>query len=453
MSSTPFTRRRERYQPAVSPMLRLGTLTEESPDGTTVYQTIPFEYPSAPLTYRQATWDSIHKGPPYKDGGDFASVKIEMDANSIKGQGTYKEPTSHNGPHVPKIWKYVGGFNRPIFGWETSMLPSYMAIGTESPYDSGFIQSVEDIGAEAYDRLRPRLEKAGGSVFLAEARDLPRMLETTAANFNLGWKSLGGNTSTPYMSGSKRASDNFLNHQFGWVPFISDLIKFDKVYRNSKDYIARITRENGTWVRKARSIDQTESQVVVRTGDQGGIPWRFEFLSMCDPVILPGGNYWHYRYTQVLRTSTRTWATGSFKYYRPEFDDTLADFESAWNRTYRLLTVYGVRVNPSVLYQMCPWSWLVDWFTNIGAIIDRAVQWATDAVVSRWMFLMHSTTTTLDHIVTVNWKSGSRSMVWQNKIYTKLRQQASTPYSFSLGGPLTARQLAILSALGISRKG
>lgn len=450
MSSTPFTRKRERFEPAVKNTISLGVLREKHLVTGQVFQTIPFNYVSIPIKSREVTWDSTHQGPPYKDGGDFCTIKIGLDANSVKGGGIYREPTSHSGPVSQKIWEYSGGFCRPALGWESALVPSYMALGTDNPYDSGFVTTLDDLGDEAYDRLRPRVEVGGAAVFLAEARDFPKMLRTSAGLFHQSWKLYGGAGNTPYMAGAKGAADQFLNHHFGWAPFLGDLMKFDKIFQASHEYINRIKRMNGLWVRKERLLDQTSTHELIRSGLDGGIPWRSEFNSMCN-VGTDGGGPWTYRYTQRVRTNTRTWATGSFQYYRPEFDATDIDnFMSVWNTVYRHLTVYGLRVNPSVIWKITPWSWLIDWFTNIGKIIDRAVSWASDSVVSRWMFLMKQTTSSLEHSVTVNWKSGPRTMSWSNDISTKQRQGASSSYGFSLANPLTGRQLAILAAIGLS---
>lgn len=450
MSSTPATRTRERTTPAVKNTVSLGVLREKHKVTGQVFQTIPISYVATPISYREVTHDSIHKGPPYTDGGDFLNVKIELDANSVKGSGIYREPTSHSGPVSQKIWEYSGGFCRPTFTWETDLMPSYMAAGSDPYGYGGEFGSLKDLGEEAYNRLKPKLEIAGASVFLGEARDLPKMIRTTAGLFHQRYKAYGGIEDMPYMAGAKDVSSHFLNHNFAWLPFLNDLKNFNKLFQDSYAYLLRIKQANGVWLRKERLLDQTESFTTIRSGLNGGIPWRPEFNSMCDSPSGTGNDF--YRYTQTMRTFTHTWATGSFKYYRPEFDSTDIDkFMSVWNTVYRLVTVYGLRVNPSVIWKLTPWSWLIDWFTNIGSIIDRATAWSQDSVVSRWMFLMKQTTSSLDHVVTVHWKSGSRTMAWTNKQSSKLREGASSSYGFSLANPLTGRQIAILAALGISR--
>jgi hypothetical protein len=53
--------------------------------------------------------------------------------------------------------------------------------------------------------------------------------------------------------------------------------------------------------------------------------------------------------------------------------------------------------------------------------------------------------------VDVNWRSGLKTMSWERVINLKQRADADNPFSFHLSGSLSAKQIAIMSALGISR--
>jgi hypothetical protein len=294
------------------------------------------------------------------------------------------------------------------------------------------------------------MEEAGASVAIYELRDLAGMLKTSAAFFKGRWESLGGNRFFKTMAGSpKEASDHFLNHQFGWVPFISDLQKMYAVWQQHNEILTRKAKENGIWIKRSRTISKSDSFVHSHAGGSIGIPWRSEFNAMCD--AFPGTSDF-YRMVQATSVNTRIWAQGEFTYYRPEFDINRSDYESNWQEANRLLTLFGARINPSVLWKVTPWTWLIDWFLGFGAWLDRLQSFGLDGVASKYMYVMQHSVQETQHIIDVNWKTGVSTFSWSNIIDSKQREEADSPFSYSLPvGGLSPKQLAILAALGISR--
>ena len=448
MSSASFGRRRERETPAKLSLVPIGILRKKHSTTGQLLQSIPISSGSWPITSKQVTWDSIHKGPPYLTGGPFASIKILVDANSVLGVGFHRAPagTAGGGAH----WEYTGGFARPLMSWETLTLNSYRNLNVENPYDTNLLESNASLGPSAYDKLRPRMEEAGASVFIAELRDLAGMLRTSAGFFKGRWEGLGGNRFLKTMAGSpKEAADHFLNHQFGWVPFISDLQKFYAVWQEQNAILKRKAEENGIWIERTRTISKSEAYTVTHSGLSGGIPWRNEFNAMCN--AFPGTSAF-YKYAQIETITSKIWATGKFTYYRPEFDINRTDYESNWMEAQRLLTLYGVRVNPSVLWKVTPWTWLIDWFAGFGAWLDRLQSFGLDGVASQYMYIMKRSSIRTQHVVDVNWINGPSTFIWTNSVESKQREEADNPFSYALPvGGLSPKQLAIMAALGLSR--
>jgi hypothetical protein len=145
---------------------------------------------------------------------------------------------------------------------------------------------------------------------------------------------------------------------------------------------------------------------------------------------------------------------GEFTYYRPEFDATRSDYESNWKEAMRLVSIYGARINPSFLWKITPWTWLFDWFAGFGTYLDRIQSYFLDGVVSKYMYIMEHSTKESLHTIDVNWKTGVSTFSWSNVVETKQRELAESPFSYSLPvGGLSPKQLAILTALGLSRLG
>jgi hypothetical protein len=400
----------------------------------------------------QRTHDSVHSGPPYTEGGEFQSVKISLPQEEVKGVVNVKQrPDLTDGS---TYLNYVGGFV-PNFGGTDNLyegLYSTSGIFFVPNFVDPIFPQWKTSGSSAYNRLKPRLEKAGLGVALREARDIPGMLRQTAKGFHDLWKTMGGDINAPFMK-PKSLADNFLNEQFGWVPFLSDIGKIAKVYQNSKRYIDETTRNNGLWVKKRATlvdsftVTPVTSGVAIATPSASTAP--FDFL--CRKRLVKG-SLQNAVYQITEEELLHEWATGSFLSYRPEFDVLRDDYSSAWNSIQRQMTLYGVRITPSNIYKATPWTWLADWFSNTGDQVDLFNDLIVDSIVSRKLYRMRHRTRRLALNQTIFFHTGDVNVEWGRISEIKQRLGATTPYGFDLSWDnLTPRQGAILAALGLSR--
>jgi hypothetical protein len=145
--------------------------------------------------------------------------------------------------------------------------------------------------------------------------------------------------------------------------------------------------------------------------------------------------------------------SGSFKYYRPEFDPDLPDYSSAWNAIQRQLTMYGARITPSNIYRATPWTWLIDWFSDFGSVVDRITDWAWDSILCKYLYLMRTDYRRVTLTQVLPFRTGDVVLSFQRETNAKIRRGSDSPYGFGLSwNNLSSRQLAILAALGVSRK-
>jgi hypothetical protein len=446
---------RTRDRSVRGPITSFGTYREIYPWGdVALTQVIPAHEDTASLDYIR-TWDSTNPGPPYSSGGAFTSLRVLRPIRDRKGGGTHILLPSAETANMKCVFQSLG-FALPDTSHDNmpDISELFQTPGIEPPVSTTLIPTMVPYLAGAYDSIRPKLNKAGLAVFLAEARDIPKMLRTSAEGFHDVWKSIGGKADTPFMQ-PKKLADHFINHNFGWVPFLNDVKQLADTYDKSNVYIDQITKDNGQWVKRSRKIRHTETRDKIYAGNWIGcqpndfVLWKF-FKNPCfDSNGNPAQNGYFDIYDSVV---TDVWAEGSFKYYRPEFDDSLRSHHGAFMAARRLSTLYGLNVNPSVMWKAYPWTWAVDWFANVGSVIDRASSWALDGMVSQYAFaMMHQKhEITSEHLL--NWKSGAQVLTWTRVLESKQRQAAS-PYGFGLvTDDLSPRQLAILAALGISRK-
>lgn len=416
---------------------------------------------SGPFIDHEMTWDRVNPGPPYRDGGSFSNLKVFLDPYTVQARGTYMP--YNVGPSSGHQLAYVGGFSNPLFNGDLTPLSSYMTIGeTGNPFAGFLLPDITGLGPEAYRRMRPQLEIAGASQFLGEARDIPRMLKTTAKGFHGLWKELGdtelrdprihirGRKARDELRMTKTAGDQFINSQFGWVPFVNDLINFDKVVQDSNKYVARISEKNGQWDKRHTVLSETTSTDTL--WDAGGMGvWpagqNVSYLFRRDGT---GSQVLPWIWTTV-ETTQRLWASGQFKYYRPEFDSNLSGYNSAWSNVQRHLMLLGARINPSVLYKITPWSWLADWMTTLGTNIDNATARMYDSSLSRNLFIMAHSQKRIKFTQMLPFVNGSQHLTWYRNVESKLRREGG-PYGLGWSSNnLSARQIAILTALGIAR--
>jgi hypothetical protein len=414
--------------------------------GNTTQPWTPFQYRvcDSPLLWNmlEYTTDEIHSGPPYIVGGPFTSLKYKIDPFHFVGQGygTYMRSDF--------LWKYVGVLGPPAANdwayYGTSEFDfAAKPVATLLSETSSNIPSMAGLGDKAWSRTKPKLEQADGFVFLREGKEIPKMLKTSAKLFHETWKESGGSQRSWIMN-PRKVSDHFLNHQFGWMPFIRDLRKFDNVIQNSGKIMKDLTSRNGQWTRQRATLKSETTNTYL--GQRAG-------------CFTTGQSFTGSQYTYPPYSTTewskevveKTTAVGSFKYYRPEFDATNEKYFSAWNTAMRYVTIGGFRVSPSNLYKSTPWTWAIDWMSNVGDHVDYLSDIWMDSLANKYLYVMQHKTSTLRIKTKIPGIGGSQSFEWSRSIESKQRAEGNSPYGFNLSGSLTPRQLAIATALGVTR--
>jgi len=106
----------------------------------------------------------------------------------------------------------------------------------------------------------------------------------------------------------------------------------------------------------------------------------------------------------------------------------------------------GLTVDPLTLYELMPWSWLIDWFSNLGNIV-KATRNIIPASHSTPTIMRHTLSTAKQNRVTFTHPSISISPV-SCVAEQKLRQSSVASLSAHFG-MLEANQMSILASLSI----
>lgn len=235
-----------------------------------------------------------------------------------------------------------------------------------------------------------------------------------------------------------------LNYQFGWLPIISDLKAIARVVVDHELMLRQLERDSGRNVRRGHNF---EPLVDVTHQEWAGSACLQQGLG---PIFLDALTHGGTKLIQIDRRETKIWFSGAYTYHLQERDQ-IAKLEA--ERTFQQAQyLLGLELTPEVLWELAPWSWLSDWYGNIGTNMSLATRFQNDGLVLRYGYLMVETTHQRERFaegVALNGHTVPCSITV--KTTTKSRRKA-TPYGFALNPTsFTGRQWAILGALGMTK--
>lgn len=372
--------------------------------------------------------DELHPGPPYLTGGGLSIIHWDNWKYDLRHVGSYISP---NGKY-----RYDGGFlcSGPgvLTPYTTAFGNSFWDNTQHTAYDVALSN-----GATGWNRARPGQPTAGLAQFLGEAKDLPRMLRTTARGFKDAWNSVFGRK----VPSTRDYAEQWLNHQFGWLPFVSDVRRLYNTYKNLDKEIARVKTNNGKWLRRRCSLSGGEETTALSYSNvTSHRPVLNTYYSLGIPFDQIGST------TVNARTVTTNWFEGCFRYFIPDIDS------PEWEKR-AVYSLFGLRPNASLIWELTPWSWLADWFTNIGDVISNLDNNLAENLVAKYAYSMTTREQYVDVSSTYNTNIFSLSDTWSYGVTTKGRAAVGPFGVASSWDSLSPRQWSILSALGISRLG
>lgn len=287
------------------------------------------------------------------------------------------------------------------------------------------------LGATAISRCKPTNPVANLSVALAELyrEGLPHAPGVST------WKER--------TNVARGASSEYLNTVFGWAPLVSDIKDVAKAMSTQDKVWRQYQRDSGKVVRRGYGFPTEKTTEVIRT------------LTNVTPY--PGGNAF---ITKSLGTMTQTrttvrdrWFSGAFTYYLPKAGGN-GSFGKWFTALQKARVVYGLTLDPEVVWNLTPWSWAADWFLNTGDVISNVSDLITDGLVMRYGYVMEHVVE-YDEYSLVGYRPYRGSLNHDLRFTivreTKQRLRAS-PYGFGLTWEsFSPKQLAILAALGINK--
>jgi hypothetical protein len=321
---------------------------------------------------------------------------------------------------------------------------------------------MEEVGYSNFDRQygdkneSHMTEKGATAVSLCAPTNPASQLGTTLAEtFREGVPSLPGiqlwRDKTKFLKG---LGSEYLNYQFGWAPLQDEVHSVVNAARHHRDILNQYHRGEGSDTHRRFEFSlQREENNVVHEGPKPSLPGsRYYF----------GDGVFPERVISLVR-ETKCWFEGAFTYALPSSTD-------SWRKALGFGSdadeLFGIAVSPDVLWELTPWSWAVDWFSNAGDVINNVTNFGLAGLVMRYGYVMEESiervtaTTGPFECVTTDRENPSLDNLYGTvatasasgyETVTKRRLPAN-PFGFGISWQgLSPTQLAITAALGITR--
>jgi hypothetical protein len=114
----------------------------------------------------------------------------------------------------------------------------------------------------------------------------------------------------------------------------------------------------------------------------------------------------------------------------------------------------GTRITPSVLWELTPWSWLIDWFVDVQSALQVAGMFQNDGLLMQYAYLMRKTTLSRSYTFTgPNLHGYGQEGPYTNTAYvSRIERVRGTPFGFGINPEgISPQKWAILAALAISK--
>ena len=332
---------RKRTKSQIYPQGRIGTIETIDTWNGRVISSIPVNFGAAVTKSSEACYDELH--PTFRKGKrsyreHLADIGGPLDIRRLTVSNAFTGTMAVGS--TSGVYRYKGQFvNNKI---PSGLTVPDTCLGLLLPYS-----------AIGWHKFKPGKPQASLGVFLGELPELPKMLWDTLNVFRRTWKYIRpirpasmGPGRNPYKGSvwgdAQVLSRDYLSYQFGWLPFVKDVMEMLQLHGKLKNVLDELRTNNGKWRRRGGTVVKSQTSVVEYQGTDYGALYP----------ILPSPCYTSVpTYIRTRRTAMRVWFKGAYRYYIPELG--VKDGSVPWNTIRRL---YGATFTPDVMWNLIPWS-------------------------------------------------------------------------------------------------
>lgn len=304
------------------------------------------------------------------------------------------------------------------------------------------------MGATAIARTMPTNPEASLAQFVGELRQdgVPR-IPTQELRERTDFLRKKGSRRSASKAG-RNAGSEYLNVEFGWQPLMADLKDFAHAVKDSHEILDNYVRGSDKKIRRRYAFPTQNATKLWVAGVNGvGGMTAYGGGSVINTILWSG---------RVQRSVTvRSWFSGAFRYHVPVGNDTLSKMRRYSQEADKLL---GLELTPETVWQLEPWTWAIDWFSNAGDIVHNVSRLGRDGLVLQYGYMMSAYEEQSHLYAEVPYQRGAFNapivlVPCSRTVESKhLRRVPATPYGFGFDmNSLSASQDAVLVALGLSR--
>jgi len=258
----------------------------------------------------------------------------------------------------------------------------------------------------------------------------------------------------------RNLGSEYLNIVFGWKPFVKDLQDLYEALKNWDRALKKLVAQNGHAIRRRATLEKDVST------SQTSANYSFAFANVygAPPNWFSNGRS---SYTVTTTNSLDVWYSAGYRYWIPDPTDWLWEGQAK-------AALFGLLPTPGQLWDLMPWTWLADWTSDVGEILDAVSPTAVNNLVQLYGYTMRHDVTTVTATCQTShearhdsgtftiggntypyggeWGSCDHSFSTTYKKERKIRAGGFNPFGPSTSlADLTAGQVGILAALGLSR--
>lgn len=351
---------------------------------------------------------------------------------------------------APKL--YMSPPDKQVTRWEFEGYLHARSFTGILPAPEQTLQATRAMAAEMFRQSIPTAPEIDLTLFIGELKDLPKLFARAAY--------------AP--KSAKEAGGAYLNQVFGLQPTLSDILKICEIIVKMVPQLKQFQRDSGNQVRRKRYRQLWEH-------NNGGVTTipnasRLGTLTLGGVTLQYGGVHYvptgagvpyvpELSWSLTASESVRMFAT--FEYFIPQPSGLAGRLDNYKRQAERVL---GSGVTPGLLYDLSPFSWLVDWFIDIGGLLRYQEQVASFNVVAtkaghiyqRDLDFVAQITRYYDKRPTLG--VGDRPMdgyrIKSNDStmlsFRKERRRRGSPYSMDPTWNFSKSQWGILGALGLA---
>lgn len=342
----------------------------------------------------------------YREGGPWFMHKIHVTEEPSESTEAWWDPNPiYSGRFVAPTPSTPGPINRP---------------------------DLAGYGPEVWNRMKPDKPIMSLSNAFYELKDVPGMLRN-------GFK----------VNNLKDIANFNLAVNFGWLPLLQDIRNFVESHKKLNKELIQLLRNNGRPVHRRLSADNS---FAVDDADTLSVS-SISAPGFAKPTLVS------YAYgdgfVKTLKTSykERIWASGKFRYWLPE----MGSITKLQYKRKLIRRLYGLRPTPYVIYRALPWSWMIDWFTNVGDNISNLNANVADRLICEYAYVMRTIESAAHCLIQGTIHSGP-GQTWKQisatttVTRTQKERTAASPFGFQVDpGSLSPYQLSILASLTAQR--